>query len=264
MKSTDRRVLHLPPGAAEANETIITYVSDRSVTLILREPDGRVDIASGVAVMIGFHYLVATAAHNVEEIDDDSQVRVVPRGLFDHPSLPVLARSHSPSEPDVAWLEIEAQPAMQTGLRFAGLDDLLCGQRHDPQVPFLVQGFPAAEVVVVDDAINPFSLGLLTSSVESETGTNHLLLEYPPQSAYDRGLELVEPPGISGGGIWLYPRFDDSPIWSAERAKLVAIARSWSRANSRLRTEPIERWLELVARDFPDVRDDIYVTHRFI
>ena len=255
MKSRDRRSLDLPPGAIEANEAMISYVSDRSVAIIVSDPGGQVTIGSGTCVRINSCYLVATAAHLLDDVSSQAHIRIVPRGLFDHAGVPFRARSEPAAPHDVGWIQLECSSTAESGLRFLELDDLLCGQRHNPELPFLVQGFPAAEAMVTKEgSIRPFSLGLLTSSVESDPQSDALFLEYPPQSTADHGLELVEPNGLSGGGIWLYPRTQDSLVWSAERAKLVGLTRSWDRATCHLRTEPIERWLQRVAYDFVELR----------
>src|SRR5207249_4751223 len=87
--------------------------------------------------------------------------------------------------------------------------------------------------------------------------SDHLVLEYPPQSSEDRGLELVHPRGMSGGGVWEFPRFESSLVWSPECAKLVAIIRSMVETRYRLFTEPAEDWLRLIADDFPVLRQRI-------
>jgi hypothetical protein len=260
VKSKDNRILHLPPGVREANEAMINYVSDRSVAIIVSQPSGQVAIGSGTAVKINSSCLIATAAHLFDDISSESHIRIVPRGIHDHPGIASIDHSQDTSSPnvDVAWIQLEQSSATQSGLRFLDLDDLLCGQRHDSHAPFMVQGFPADEAIALDKTgKRPFSLGLLTSSVKSDPQIDALFLEYPPQSTADLGLELVHPNGLSGGGIWIYPRYCDSLVWSSERSKLVAITRSWDRSTFRLRTEPIERWLQRVARDLPKLRDTI-------
>jgi len=260
MKSADTRNLPLPPGGADAAQVMMNYVSDRSAALILSPPMAEHPfIGSATAVMIGDHLLLATAGHNLEGITDASQIRIMPRGEFPHPGLPLVARSSPVDKPDVGWIELAPGPALASSLRFLQLIDLKCEVRHDPAVPFQVQGFPAAEVTAVAGRVEPFSLNLITSSVEGHP--DRLVLEYPPQSSADRGLALVHPRGMSGGGVWEVPRFDSSPVWTPDHAHMVAIVQSVAAERHSLFTEPIEEWLRLVATDFPSLCESIRAVH---
>jgi len=60
------------------------YVSDRSVALYLRSEPGRLDVGSGVCVLLDGRRFVATASHNIEDcrlVD----VTVIARGERDAP-----------------------------------------------------------------------------------------------------------------------------------------------------------------------------------
>ena len=70
-------------------------------------------------------------------------------------------------------------------------------------------------------------------------------------------LGLPPPPGISGGGLWLVPRFDEHLVWSAEKARLVGIARGWWKDEREELATRIECWLTLVGTQIPDLRDPV-------
>lgn len=260
MKSIDKRNLPVPPGGREAMASMIDYVSERSVALIMAMSNSRVFVGSATCIRIGGVFLLATAAHNLQDLSDSSQIRLLPRGVRASPGIPFSRRSHprSLSYPrDVAWIEVQGEISTKAGLQFIQLDDLAPGTSHRPDQPFFVQGFPAEELLVHSESdLDPMSLGLGTMSVPAECGDD-LVVEYPPQSAADIGLELVAPNGISGGGIWTFPRFSDHLVWSAAQMRLVGINRSWLRNRGLLFAEPIGHWLRLVWSDFPELREEV-------
>lgn len=242
-------------------DAMINYVSERSVALIMTSPSSGPFVGSATCVQIGNVSLLATAAHNLDDFPDDSQIRLLPRGVRASPGIPFVRRSHPRSEPhhqdDVAWIEVEREVALEERLEFIGADDLGPGTRHTPDHPFFVQGFPAEELLIhSENDVDPMSLGLGTISVPVSSGDD-LVVEYPPQSANDAGLELVPPNGISGGGIWTFPTSSDHLVWSPSKMRLVAINRSWQRSRGLLFAEPIDHWLRLIWEDFPELRDEV-------
>jgi len=225
---------------------MLDYLSDRSAAIILAPQPDRVFVGSAVCVKVGNHYFLATAAHNFDEISDLDQIRLLPRGQRGRGDAAVVELQRS-SVHDVAALEIDSSYAIHSGLRFLGLHDLSCGHRHDPTVPFLLQGYPCREVSVHSaDDIEPSSLALMTSSTDTGGSTDVLALEYPPQSAGDVGLALVAPHGISGGGVWRYPSFESAKLWSPTAARLVAISSRWIESKGQELAEPIEFWLQML------------------
>lgn len=234
------------------------YISDRSVALVLTGRPDTVFIASSVCVGISNRYFLATAGHNLEDISSLDQVRLLPRGQRGRGDAAVLAFRKSVNH-DVAFLEISEQYVSRAGIRYLNLTDLKHGQRHDPTTAFIIQGFPCREVAVHSpDDIEPISIALLTCSVSADDKRGRLVLEYPPQSAQDKGLELVAPHGISGGGIWSYPSFIDNLVWAPDASKLVAIATHWIDGKGHELAEPIEHWLELIATEVSDLRSLIF------
>jgi hypothetical protein len=255
LRSRDTRNLEVPPGGREAGTLMLDYVSDRSVAMLLRPTPGSLGIGSATCIRIGGHYLLATAAHNIADIREDEGIRLLPYGRNDQVEMSFLHRSHprqSAFTEDVAWLEIREEEVLAGGLTYFGVEDLQPYQAHDPLRPFFLQGYPAAEVELDGERVSPLSLGLKTISLAPRRN-EEFAVEYPPQSKEDIGLELTHPGGISGGGIWLESRFQDSLIWSPSQSRLVAIATTWEEISARLLAARVEHWLELVLQDFPDL-----------
>ncbi len=177
MKSRDLRNLEFPPGAAEASHALKEYYSDRSVALLFAGADGSLAIASGVCVRIGDLSLIATAAHNLGDVADLGQIRALPGGDRSHPGLRLSGFSNRLDSTDMAWLLIDAEDSEScTSLRFATVSDISCGYRHDPTIPFWIQGYPSAEVEIEHPGgASPLSLCLMTNSVENEDRGSELL-----------------------------------------------------------------------------------------
>src|SRR5262249_17026595 len=134
---------------------------------------------------------------------------------------------------DVAWIEIDPSARVPRRLRFIKADQLATINEEIDLQPCLLQGYPSqsAELpttadhrrLIESDGLFTLSMAPARRRTLRMTGID-IAIEYPP---HDRSIDdvLPPPPGVSGGGIWLVPRFDAGRIWSAENAKLVALAR---------------------------------------
>src|SRR5262249_42905360 len=102
--------------------------------------------------------------------------------------------------------------------------------------------------------------GLLTLTIATDRRQSphrpdvDLGVEYPPHDGSLDAAGLPVPPGASGGGFWVFPRFENGRIWSPEAFKLIGICRGWSKQNHELVATRIDHWMTLVAGDFPDTR----------
>jgi hypothetical protein len=219
--------------------------------LILRR-DGRVEIGSSTVVRVGHRFLLATAAHNVDDVGDD-EIRIVPSGLSAAAPLPFVRRSvRRRGDPaDVAWIELASETVANRGLGFVGLVGV--GDPPDPgERCYLVQGYPAARVLHPRrDGFPVSAMGFFT--VACAAGGPDVAIAYPPPPGEnpDAG-DPPHPHGISGGGIWSWPR--DGSRGMRTGARLVAIARGWRRFRGALHGTPIEAWLARVAAELPDLR----------
>jgi hypothetical protein len=256
----DERSLQYPPGSREALEAESAYVAARTVALLLFHASGAVSIGSATAIQLGSYFFLATSAHIITSATTQAPRLEVLSYTNTAKEVKVISRSHPRTteyEHDVAWLQVAPEVAKASGITWLSMKNLLCGQRFDPYHAFLIQGFPASKVDRGPKGLDLLSLGIGCVSLPPDPGEDFLTLEYPPQAPEDAGLDWPPPPGLSdGGGIWRSPSFRESLIWVPE-SSLVAIGRSHDPKRARLATTPIERWLSLVAQDFPDLREEI-------
>ncbi len=242
------------------------YVSNRSVALFLRSRPDELYIASGVCVHIANRYLVATAAHNLEGLEL-SNVAVIARGeQFGQPLKVLRMGLPNPPDHDIAWLELDPEASRRPRLQFVVLDQFAYLHEEVDCQPCFLQGYPAEKVQKPCDAKQrPFLEcdGLLTLSIAPSRRHSprvmgvDIAVEYPPHDGSVDNLGLPPPPGVSGGGLWLFPRFDDHPVWSAEKARLVGIARGWWKDDRELLATRIECWLTLVGSQIEELCDDV-------
>jgi hypothetical protein len=223
-----------------------------SPAILVLRASGRVEIGSSTVVRVGHRFLLATAAHNVDDVAD-GELRIVPSGLSAAAPLPFLRRSRQRrGDPaDVAWIELAAETVANRGLGFVDLAGLGSGPEAGQRC-FLVQGYPAQSVLHPPRAGFPVAaMGFFTTASTSRDGD--VAVFYPPRggaNGHDDG--SPHPHGISGGGIWSCPPAAVHG-WSGE-ARLVAIARGWRRWRGTLHGTPVEAWLARVAAELPDLR----------
>lgn len=242
------------------------YVSNRSVALLLSSRSDEMYIGSGVCVRIADRYLIATAAHNLQDLEL-SNVSVIGRGERLGQPLQALRMGVSDfPDRDVAWLELDPNGPWPSRLHFVTSDQICSLHEENDRQPCFLQGYPAQRVEKprnIDQRPFVESDGLLTLSLgparrrSPRVAAIDIAVEYPPHDGSIDNIGLAPPPGVSGGGLWVFPRFDDHPVWSAEKAKLVGIARGWWKDEREEVASRIECWLELVGTQIPDLHDQI-------
>lgn len=285
MPTDERQRLSIPPGdmlglfeklgiksgrrdAFMGAATLFTnYVSNRSVALLLRSSPDHLEVGSGVCVRIANRYLAATVKHNLQDDRGKdlriSDIEVLPRGEKYGEPLKVQRIGLSPTL-DLAWLEFDPEVAGRANLAFVTTEQIAFLREEDDKQPCFVAGYPAQSAGKPPTAKQRPSLeldGVLTLSIApnrrqspNEYGT--FAIEYPP---HDRSLDddLPLPHGVSGGGAWLFPRFDDNLVWLPESSRLVGILRSWRKDCREAVVMRIERWLELVASQIPEASEEL-------
>lgn len=253
--------LRSDPTRGPGSAGLSSYASDHSAALLLYPRPRQVDVGSSTCIRIEERYLLATAGHNIEDLDHDAQIKVIAPG---DEALPLVGRNsvrfQGSSTVDVAWIELHPEAARRSRLRFLHVSQLSRGESDDPETPFYVQGFPSEMVTVGDDLEadpDPSPLGFLTRPIDPSTrGGRHqhgvdLAVEYAAHGAPESP-ELPRAPGLSGGGMWR--------VEAAHRpggARLVAITRTWYSGRRELCGTAIEHWLQLVYVDFPDLRSSL-------
>jgi hypothetical protein len=264
-------VLGINDPANAATVLLHEYISDRSVAILQRTEPKKLEIGSGTCFLIGQHYLIATVAHNVEGLALD-QIEVVPRGAYFSESLKVTGMnsiaSRGGTELDVAWLEIEtASFENSPQLNAFSLGQVAAGLSDEDSVPCFLQGYPAKNVELIESnssarpSVESDGLGTL-SIPPSERGVRHqagvdFSVQYPPHDGSIDHLPLPPPPGISGGGIWLLPRFETGKLWMPNSAELIAITRRWFAPAKEVWGTRVDFWLQLISDDFDDLRGEI-------
>ena len=262
--------LNITSAGSAASVTLHEYLSNRSVALLFPPTRGSLrEIGSGVCIQIGSLHLVATVAHNVRRLET-SDVEVIPAG--DRSAKPLRVRrigwraSIERVDVDVAWLELDPEECKKSRILFHKLDELRALAREEEVHACFLQGYPAATVEVPTrpgERLLVESDGFLTLSIPASRrrGTHQpsvdIAVEYPPHDGSLDGKGLPPPPGVSGGGLWLFPRLDDHVVWAPDRARLVGLGRGWWEPYKEFVATRIERWLDLVAKDHPAVRAEV-------
>jgi hypothetical protein len=258
----DERNLQRPAGSREAEEALSAYVAARTSALIFFHLSGAVTIGSATNIRLDNHFFLATATHNIDNLDRGAELKVIPYTAASAEKITVISRSHpraSRPDHDVAWLQVAPSIAEDSNISWISMNDLLSGQRFDPYDAFFIQGYPASEVVVQGPRLfDLLSLGIGCIPLPPDRGEDFLTLEYPPQSPEDFGVDWPNPEGLSdGGGVWTIPSFSDTRIWTPDATRLIGIGKSYEPQRARLSTTPIECWLSVVSQDFPEFSGEI-------
>ena len=246
------------------------WTCNRSVALLLSPQEGGLYIGSAAAIKVCGHYFLATAAHNLDGIFTRDQLRALPAGRRLERPLYILewnsVRHTSAGELDVAWLEVDTVSATASTASFIPVASLFCGMVHRERTVLPVQGYPEASIDRADvfegvpllcgTGVYSFSVPKSASAFAFQDGID-LLLEWPPSDLRQSEVEVSHPSGVSGGGVWLMPRFADNPEWTYSDLRLVALTRAWRRESRQLVATRIEHWLGLLAEDKPYTRNEI-------
>lgn len=224
------------------------------------------EIGSGTCVQIGTRYLIATAEHVIAPYADDSIALITSQERRERRRwTPQIVRRGMDKLADVAWLEIDPTEAPQVTRRFIGLDRFAAGRSHVPDL-VTVYGFPRDMIRLFreEQGIGAQPVSFATYTLDSAerpadaVDARDLYLDWPPYGLIGPNGEPVdafEPFGISGGGIWTM-EMNGTGVWSPDSMKLIGIENSWVRWKW-VKGSQIQHWLALVARDLPELADEI-------
>lgn len=243
---------------------------DRSVALLVATRGGGLFIGSAIAIEVIGCYFLATAAHNLEEVSSLEQVRAIPGGRRLERPLHLVdwncRRENGSHKIDVGWIEVETVSGAASSARFLPISFLYCYAQHQEKTAYYVLGFPE-QAVDRQDIVE--GVPLLTSvclGTESVPATESFgpfqdgvdfVVQWPPSDLGRYENKLPRPWGVSGGGVWILPRYEENPRWSFSDLRLAAISRSWHRTSRQLISTTIENWLRLLAQDRPQTRREI-------
>ena len=106
---------------------------------------------------------------------------------------------------------------------------------------------------------NLSAIGYLTEiqmASKSHDKSKDIYIDYELTSVFvekQLGMDMPEPFGLSGGGLWALPINDRTKLWRPSDTTLIGIERSWLKDSSCVCCTQIQHWLKLVAYDYPDL-----------
>ena len=247
-----------------------------SVTLLIWDLDVDTPVSAGSATCIelrGVRYLL-TAAHVVQNRQGGQLAARAIGVVFGTEPGPnnsfvqrILIAGGRPDDPlDIALLELspEGADAIAASKDFLPEKRLLRGVSADETRLFAVYGTPSS--------LSPLSLIKQTftagpmcyATISCHPFPSHLdpshdiALEYNKSSnistSQEGEVEAPEPPGLSGGGIWLATEPQEGVFWDPSESKLIGVQHSWSRSAGFVRGTQVQFAISL-----PDEAQDAAV-----
>lgn len=256
---------------------------DHSAALRLIDTTDESEGGSGVAVKIGERFFVATAEHIMKP---NHRYEIAPRPAEGR-IREFAARGCDP-EADVAFLEVRAGDARGMENRFWPDTRLLESVDQHEEWPVVMVGYPGqflkpiaerwsgtqVERTVRCDAFTYMTATLRDADwpagpfERGPVAERDIFLHYDPEhqlhplrpdtvGSPPPSIRSAPPPlkGVSGCGIWL-PAHVTSPIWQPQ-AFLVGIQVSYFPTQKWIRGTFIRHWLNLIARNYPDLSSEI-------
>ena len=248
-------------------QAMAPWVTRYSAVIRISASTGRVDIASATCVRIAGRFFLATARHNVADVQSKKWLAVTPaEGEFSlQDSVPILQFGYPEDKSlDVAWIELDYSEADSAGLNGLDLFQLAPGVPLSPTNLYLAAGAQAATKRVVRGASSSSVMELkfrccMSEPFEVET-RDDLKLTYSGKIVRSDGFigEHDPPNGMSGGGLWSVTHEQQlSSIWIPDRCRLLGIVSTYSLKKGFLRCIGIERWIELLCWSDPQIKQAI-------
>lgn len=232
---------------------------------------------TGIAVRMGARRFLATAGHLVKE---SHPMQIVSRE--GESSIPTdFANAGWDEGADVGFLELSQEQADMVG-DFAGGENILCVWPRELPQSVIVVGYPeemhfSPSPQVVASVLTQIQLITVPTpewpdNLDREPEQGRDLFLRLPEETYGQlagpsvphsGNAAVKgrtprPHGMSGGGIWLLAigeKVDSGLVLPG--IQLLAIQTSWYDRSRMLRGTLVAKWLDLVAAEYPDLRDEI-------
>lgn len=227
------------------------------------ETDGLTGLGgSGVAVQIGHRKFVATAAHVLTVPNERLTLLSLAAGDGQAIEPGGIVRRGTVNDPsDIAYLELGESLASRLGCGFFPLDRIRphLGRRAVPAAVML-HGYPGKlREPVTETWLRAGAQGFITRTrvappEQPDYPDRHVFFEYPSEWTFATGVRDAPPAeGFSGGGLWLL-NYLQTKLWVPQHAELVAIQTHWNKAFEWIRATEMQHWLELVSRDYEDLR----------
>ncbi|MCI3911536.1 hypothetical protein MQC82_18475 [Pseudomonas viridiflava] len=153
---------------------------------------------------------------------------------------------------DIALLELTAEGGDQIATRreFLAETRLLLGGSADESRFFAVCGAPRAwlHASMVEKTVDAGTMCYVTNSCDpfpSHLNPAHdIALEYNITSnispSQEGTVEAPEPPGLSGGGIWLITESREGVFWNPSESKLVGVQNRWGKSAGYVRGTQVQ------------------------
>lgn len=251
----------------------------------LTDPTGG---GSCVAIKLGTKLFLATAAHVVHARHEYEIILPDRVGSLKYPFVDI----HKDEDSDVAALEIKSSMVNVFRDEFICQDQLLCHFDQQHAWPAIVIGYPSellghgrvtSAIPGINIVVRPTrAFTLHTSTIPKEKWPLRarplydIFLNYEQYKAEKTAMKCLHSgnagvtaqvfhrkppamPGISGGAIWL-KRVTQNPVWKPS-LQLIGLQVSWVSEIPRIRGTLIRRWLDLVGRHYPDLREIISGIH---
>jgi hypothetical protein len=243
----------------------------------MRGGASQIGLGSGTCIRLGNQLFVATAAHVLKGCTV-TDLRVVVKGDNGRTYLKVKKLGFQGGESDdltdVGWLEVEPEEQVWALLP----ERLLLTEQRPPKCVAIVVGVPlhrasseqrvefSRPFLDIKTQWNLQHLGWATNIVDRADWPKdisriysedyHYLLEYSGVTDLETGdrLGLIDPHGMSGGGIWMLPiEAAESPLWIPDKAVLAGIQTGFIANSHVLCGNRLKHWARLMLQDHPDV-----------
>lgn len=221
---------------------------------------------TGVFLQIGEMRFLITAAHNfANAINAGLPAFVAPIGPGGQPA-PVtgrLAQTNSQADIAVIHLSEASATAIGEGHRFLGISDIM-PRKHEAHngATYVITGYPHA--MQAHDAkgqsfveVWRYVTGAYSGDYDDVQDYNpewHLILGHDREARGIRDGKVIDPPGLSGCGVWFVCNWDTYPYFTASDMKLVGIQTAWRKSREYAKAAWIEVALEAIWIYFPEAR----------
>ncbi len=251
-------------------------LNDFLVTLIDRD-DG-MSPSSGILLQISNHLLIATARHVIPANPTGRLWPAVCEWKDQKDGMPAFCKVHKSETCDVALLEVhpEAVARYFGDRRFCTLKNVATFGPGRSNQGHIVTGTPSELVQVTPTGdhkeyrarvltywtvpISPEKWPTVPRDAIPPMPDVDIFLDYPSNEQMESDglvpLNLPDPHGMSGGGIW-DQNFTSDKVWSPTALKLIGIQCSWDSRGRYLRGVQIIHWLRLLHRHYPDLRNEL-------
>jgi hypothetical protein len=223
-------------------------------------------IGAGVLIEINDRLLVATAAHCMPEsgfcIVDENGFPVPYHG----PGVASVRRHGADRQIDIGYLELDKPDQIRAlGKSYCSLSQLSTATiPHRGMVHVL--GYPV-DTIVPDHQTMTLNLTKMGFGSHFQGQVGHYLTLHYPLMGWQHSISDTEweeqpfpttPHGFSGGGLWAFTRPAQDELFNpAKHVKLMGIQSNWAPTQRIVRCVPILRFLQLIHRDYPDLRQQL-------